>query len=192
MILTIPCLFLSTAAARRVHQLHRDMQRTHYSFKYSTGHFHSRSQMSNERNLPSVKSPITMPSNTTPTSVDPVMLYSSRPTSARGDESPYDDPAVSSPPTFGALSTSPMRSEAWEALGSNEEDVGLDPPRQMEGMMLSCKLHLLHRIWYKVLRLTMDYQQRRGLRHFQNPISRRPSGGSFCSKCRDSRRMIPA
>ncbi|KAF8553364.1 hypothetical protein OG21DRAFT_1414436 [Imleria badia] len=147
MILTIPCLFLSAIAARRVLQLHRDIQHSRYSFKHSTGHFHSRSQTSKERNVPSVKSPIISPGNTTPTSVDPVMLYSSQPTSptGRADEAPCDVPAVSPPATFGALATSPTspkRSETWEALGSLEEVVELDPRRQMGSMMLSCKSHL--------------------------------------------------
>ena len=148
MILTIPCLFLSAAAACRVHQLNRTIQRiqrSRYSFTKSTARVHSRSQLSNERTVPSERavSPVISPSGTTPASVDPEMLYSSQPTSGRADVrggALHDNPDVSPATTFGALSTSHRRSETWEVLGSIEDGDELDSRRQMGDMMLSCKL----------------------------------------------------
>ena len=116
MILTIPCLFLSAAAARRVHQLHRTIK--------STGRFHSGSQLSNGRIVPSERT-VSPPNNTTPTS---------------------DEPNVSPSATLGTLSTSHKQSETWEVLGSIEgpEDDELDPRRQMGDMLMSCKPNLFN------------------------------------------------
>lgn len=146
MILTIPCLFLSAAAACRVLQLHRTIQRSNHSFMKNS-RFRSRSQSSNERNPPSekLKNAVILPSNATPAPVGPEMLYSLQPASGRAGvrgTALYGDTDRSPSATFGALSASHEQFETWETLGSIEEDGELGPRRQMGGMMLSCKLHL--------------------------------------------------
>lgn len=157
MILTIPCLFLSVAAARRVLQLHRTIQRSNHSFMKNTGRHHSRSQLSNEQNASSerVQSAVILASETTLAPVGPEMLYSLQPADGRAgvrSTALYHD--TDRPPcaTFDALPASHERFETWDTLGSIEEDGELDPRRQMGGMMLSCKRHLPSRV---VLRLTV-------------------------------------
>ncbi|KAG8216488.1 hypothetical protein J3R82DRAFT_6600 [Butyriboletus roseoflavus] len=84
MILTIPCLFLSAAAVRRVLQLHRNNQHSHHSFKNNTGSFHFGSQLNNEQGVTSGRlvSPDVSPDNT-PTAIDPEIPHSTQPTCVR-------------------------------------------------------------------------------------------------------------
>ncbi|KAI9460795.1 hypothetical protein HD554DRAFT_2132394, partial [Boletus coccyginus] len=151
MILTIPCLFLSAAAARRVLQLHRTIQRSNNSFMKNTGRHRSRSQLSNEQNTSSerVQSAVILASDTTLAPVGPEMLYSLQPAGGRAgvrSTALYHDTDRSPCAIFGALSASHERFETWDTLGSIEEDGELDPRRQMGGMMLSCKRYLPSRV----------------------------------------------
>lgn len=166
MILTIPCLFLSAAAARRVLQLHRKNQHSLFSFKNSTGPFHLGSQLSNEQTITSGRpvSPVVSPDNTSPASVDPETPHSTPPIGSGIDMEEaalYNEPDVSPSSPFGAFSSSHKRSETWEVLGTIEEDDESDPRRQIRSMMLSCKLHLSNRVWYKVLPLTLTISDAR-------------------------------
>ncbi|KAF8136931.1 hypothetical protein EV363DRAFT_1155959 [Boletus edulis] len=118
MIITIPCLFLSAAAARRLHQLHRGIQRSRYSFRHTIGRLSDGQNVSRE----GIKS----------TCVDPEILYPSQPTGDTadvGNASHYDATALSP-------STSQKQSEPWEVLDSATEDV-FDPRRQMGSMALT-------------------------------------------------------
>ncbi|KAN0085942.1 hypothetical protein V8E55_007076 [Tylopilus felleus] len=136
MILTIPCFFLSAAAARRVYQLQNDIQRCRFSLQPSTSQIHSRIRMSNGRDVPFevAKSP-TSPSNTMPASVDPEALQSigtTVTTDIRGP--PYEFPDTPASATFGVLLASKKRVEAWEDIDEYDE---VHHRRRMDGVMLT-------------------------------------------------------
>lgn len=152
MILTIPCLFLSAAAARRVLQLHRNNQHSHYSFKNSTGPFYLGSQLSNERDVTSGRLVTDISPDNSPTSIDPETPHSTQPTGPGTDVRDaafYDNPGVSPCPAFGTPSSSPKLSGTWEGTDTVEQDDEFDPRRQIRGMTLTCKPHLLNRVRYK-------------------------------------------
>ena len=140
MILTIPCLFLSAAAAHRIYRMQREMQRSRYSSnRASVPRLHSAPQAKKEQDIPleRVRSPVS-PINK---ALDRGLLDSPQSAGA-GDVSPLNVPDVSPSVTFG---TSQRQSATWEALGSIEEEDVHDPRRQMGSMVISCKLRPLNR-----------------------------------------------
>lgn len=146
MILTIPCLFLSAAAARRVLQLHHNNQHSRL-----TGPSHLGSQLCNEENATSGRlvSPFISPDNTTPGPVDPETLHSMEPTGPGADvqgAAPYNEPDVLPSQVFPTFVSSHKRSDTWGASCTIEEDDECDPRRQIRGMLLSCKLYFSNRV----------------------------------------------
>ena len=136
MILTIPCLFLSAAAAHRIYRMQREMQRSRYSSNHaSIPRLHSTLQAKKEEQdipLERVRSPVPP--------IDKALdrgLLDSPQSAGAGDVFPLNVPDVSPSVTFG---TSQRQSATWEALGSIEEEDVHDPRRQMGSMMISCKL----------------------------------------------------
>ena len=142
MIPTIPCFFISAAAARRIIQLHRDNQRTQFSFKDYTGRFYSTSQLSNGRIVERPGSPAISPDNTTLARVEPDMLYSPQLIGIRTNEDLRDDPNLSPSAMLGEDFSSPKQTATWEAIGTIEGEDEFNPQRQMGG--ISCKPHPLH------------------------------------------------
>ncbi|KAH0834860.1 hypothetical protein J3R83DRAFT_10488 [Lanmaoa asiatica] len=130
MILTIPCLFLSAAAAHQVLRLHRNNQHSHYTFTNSN----SRIVTSGSPVSTAISS-----DHTTSASADHEMLHSTQSTDTGvdvRDAALYDEPDVSPSPSSGTSSSSDKQFEAWEVMGTIEEDYEFDTPRAIRGMTL--------------------------------------------------------
>ncbi|KAF9239296.1 hypothetical protein BU15DRAFT_46861 [Melanogaster broomeanus] len=142
---TIPCFFMSAAAAYRVLQMHLHNQRSEGLFRHGTTPSHSRSPLSSERHVATVE--FASPVHTTTTPLDPETPYSSEsqktslPSTYLDDTDEMENPSphVLPSPTNAVPHKLLTRWEVIPTTGNSDE---FNPRRPMSSVPLSCKFRI--------------------------------------------------
>jgi len=144
MILTIPCFILSTIAARRIVQMHRNSQRSRWSLrKNRSSRLRSKSQQSSQQNAAMEKASssfVLSPGPRLLTPESPLSLrsvQSVQPSSVGTDALLCIDYDVSSSATLDLPPSSTRRPEPLEVMAIEEVSCGVDSVGQIADMTIS-------------------------------------------------------